>query len=77
MLPLDETGSSRMIQRKTSFGSDDQPQCPKCGGRMSVSRRSPDPERGEAYEIQTISCSGCEHEFTRNVDRSGKTQQRV
>lgn len=54
-----------------SFGADDHPACPACGKPMSLSRRSPHPEYGSDYEIQTFSCSACGHEETRSSDKAG------
>jgi len=38
---------------------------------MSLGRRMPHSEHGEAYERQTFTCRGCGHEMERSVDRSG------
>jgi hypothetical protein len=39
---------------------------------MSLSRRTPHPEHGDAYERQTFTCRECRHEIERSADSRGK-----
>ena len=59
-------------QPARSFGADDQTRCPKCGMTMTLTRRTPDSEHGDAYERQTFTCLDCGHNFERSVDTHGK-----
>jgi transcription elongation factor Elf1 len=45
--------------------------CPKCGGKMHVTRRSPHPViiKGEK---QILTCHACGAQETRSVDESGE-----
>jgi len=58
------------------FGAHDRIACPKCGGAMTVVRRSPDAERGAKYELQKLECGVCHHAATRVVDANGKPPAR-
>jgi DNA-directed RNA polymerase subunit RPC12/RpoP len=54
-----------------NFGKDDVLVCPRCGGRMTVSRRTPSPDFGPDFEHQTFHCAECSNEIGRDVDREG------
>lgn len=56
----------------TRFGATDTLTCPQCKGRMCLTRRSPHPIRGYAFELQTFSCTACSYEIQRTADRSGE-----
>jgi predicted RNA-binding Zn-ribbon protein involved in translation (DUF1610 family) len=53
------------------FGMAIRPVCTTCGWPMNVTRRSPHPLHGIAYEIQTFECGTCGREMTRSSDRIG------
>jgi hypothetical protein len=55
-----------------TFGADDQPECPSCGGVMSLSRRSPHAEFGGKYERQTFTCRDCGQDIERSADTDGR-----
>jgi uncharacterized protein YlaI len=55
-----------------SFGIADTRVCPECKNRMHLTRRKPHPMLGNAFELQTFTCSTCEHEIERGVDRLGE-----
>jgi transposase-like protein len=55
-----------------TFGADDKPGCPKCGMTMTLIRRTPHSEHGDAYERQTFTCRECGHEIERSADTQGK-----
>jgi hypothetical protein len=38
---------------------------------MNVTRRSPHPLHGDAYELQTFECQTCKREIKRSSDRIG------
>ena len=54
------------------FGATDTPTCPACKNRMCITRRTPHPEHGYDFELQTFTCTVCDHEIERNADRLGK-----
>jgi hypothetical protein len=54
------------------FGATDTLTCLQCKGRMRLTRRTPHPTRGHAFELQTFSCMACTHEIERTADRSGE-----
>jgi hypothetical protein len=54
------------------FGAQDQVECPKCLGVMSVVRRTPHPTRGAGYELQTVECAVCKFSEERTVDSEGR-----
>jgi predicted RNA-binding Zn-ribbon protein involved in translation (DUF1610 family) len=54
-----------------SFGAGDHKTCPKCGKVMSLSRRTPHSEHGDAYERQTFTCRECGHDIERSADKRG------
>jgi hypothetical protein len=56
----------------TRFGASDTPACPECKNLMRLTRRTPHPVRGNAFELQTFTCRVCQHEVTRSADRSGE-----
>ena len=62
---------SKYDQPKRSYGADDLPKCPACGGAMSLIRRTPDSEHGAGWERQTFVCRECRHEIERSVDSTG------
>jgi len=49
------------------------PYCLSCSKDMDLIHRSPHPEFGDNYEIQTFCCSACNQEKTRTVDKAGQT----
>jgi hypothetical protein len=55
------------------FGIGDRLACPQCHRIMRLTRRTPDPERGVAYELQTFACARCGCETRRCVDEQGVT----
>jgi hypothetical protein len=61
----------RQPPQRLAFGADDTDVCEKCGGAMSVARRTPHPEYGTAYELQTLGCLACPHTILRSADESG------
>jgi hypothetical protein len=54
------------------FGAGDNPICPECKGRMTLTRRAPHPVRGYDFELQTFTCSACRYEIERAADREGE-----
>jgi hypothetical protein len=54
------------------FGVTDTPNCPKCQNLMRLTRRTPHPKYGNAFELQTFTCRVCQHEIQRNADRQGE-----
>jgi hypothetical protein len=61
-----------MGEAKHSYRAHQLLPCPRCYSIMEVSRRSPHPTLGAAFEIQPISCSRCDHQELRAVDPDGK-----
>ena len=61
-----------MSRQARAFGADHRPACPECSRPMHVSRRSPHPDYGRAYEIQILTCFACKSEITRSVDKDGQ-----
>jgi hypothetical protein len=57
---------------KIRFGADDQPLCPECNGRTSISRRAPHPTLGYDFERQIFTCHVCNHEIERNANALGE-----
>ena len=57
--------------RQIRFGAHKGPTCPACTGTMYVTRRTPHPIYGSAYELQTFECRTCKYEVDRSADRSG------
>jgi hypothetical protein len=53
------------------FGADDLLLCPTCKGTLSLIRRRPHPDHGEAYELQIFGCRNCASVITRSVDQDG------
>jgi hypothetical protein len=39
---------------------------------MGLTRRTPHPEYGDDYELQTFTCRLCRHTITRNAGRHGE-----
>jgi hypothetical protein len=62
---------SAVLQFCQRFGADQSLVCPECGKSMYVTRRSPDPNLGYAYERQTFSCDECDYEMERSADADG------
>jgi len=60
------------IAMSACFGANDHLPCPKCKNYMSLTRRAPHAIRGSGFELQTFTCSVCEHEIQRNADRQGE-----
>jgi hypothetical protein len=55
------------------FGMSTRPVCMICKGQtMNVSRRSPHPLFGNAYELQTFECAICGGEIKRSSDVTGR-----
>jgi hypothetical protein len=42
---------------------------------MSLTRRTPHSEFGDAYERQTFTCRECKHETERSTDTHGKPHE--
>ena len=59
-----------------NFGVNDQPACPKCGKALFLTRRTPHPEYGPAFERQTFTCLSCDHAIERSADAYGNSQQK-
>jgi hypothetical protein len=55
-----------------SFDVNDQPKCGQCGGGTTLIRRTPHPELGVMYELQTFACSQCGHAQSRNLKWPGE-----
>jgi hypothetical protein len=53
------------------FGAHEGPTCPACNRQMNVTRRTPHPIYGGAYELQTFECRICGLEVDRSADRAG------
>jgi hypothetical protein len=53
------------------FGANDNPVCPECKNRMCLTRRTPHPTHGYAFELQTFTCRVCHHEIQREADSKG------
>jgi len=47
------------------------PVCTMCKRPMNVTRRSPHPLYGNAYELQTFECRTCKREIERCADGNG------
>jgi hypothetical protein len=62
----------QQAQPQPGFGALDQIACPACGKAMGLARRSPDAAHGEAFELQTFCCRGCDREIQRSVDAQGR-----
>ena len=56
----------------TRFGATDTPTCPECKNIMRLTRRTPHPMRGYAFELQTFTCRVCKHEIERVADIGGE-----
>jgi hypothetical protein len=56
----------------TRFGATDTPSCPECKNIMCLTRRTPHPIRGHAFELQTFTCWVCKHEIERVADIGGE-----
>jgi hypothetical protein len=64
-------GMSNQQQQSLSFGVIDRPECPYCGERAYLTRRSPHPDHDLRYELQVFTCSACDHTIERIVDANG------
>jgi hypothetical protein len=65
-------GACRIQQQQSlSFGVIDRPECPYCGERAFLTRRSPHPDHDLRYELQVFTCSACNHTIERIVDANG------
>jgi hypothetical protein len=53
------------------FGVHSEPVCAQCGWQMCLTRRSPHPLYGNAYEQQTFECRACKLEVERSADGNG------
>jgi hypothetical protein len=53
------------------FGAHQGPICSACTRTMHVTRRTPHPLHGHAYELQTFKCPKCGSNIERSADRSG------
>jgi hypothetical protein len=56
----------------TRFGATDTPVCPECKNLMRITRRTPHPEYGYDFELQTFTCRVCHHEIERTADLLGE-----
>jgi hypothetical protein len=54
------------------FGATDTPPCPECRNIMRLTRRTPHPVRGHAFELQTFTCRICQHEIERVENVGGE-----
>jgi hypothetical protein len=60
------------ISQARHFGMNNRPVCATCRGvTMNLTRRSPHPLYGDAYELQTFECRTCRFEIKRSSDGSG------
>jgi hypothetical protein len=59
------------ISQARHFGIINRPVCTVCRRHMNVTRRSPHPLYGSAYELQTFECETCGREIKRSSDVSG------
>jgi hypothetical protein len=59
------------ISHARHFGMNHRPVCTRCRGLMNVTRRSPHPLYGNAYELQTFECRTCGHGIERSCDGKG------
>jgi hypothetical protein len=59
------------ISQARHFGINNRPLCTVCKRLMDVSRRSPHPLHGNAYELQTFECPTCRREIERTSDGNG------
>jgi hypothetical protein len=53
------------------FGASYGPTCAKCKRPMNITRRSPHPHHGNAYELQIFECRNCKIEIQRSADADG------
>jgi hypothetical protein len=60
------------IAIRRPFGTDDRLPCATCGQDAYLSARSPHPELGENYELQTFVCRSCKASTRRSVDIDGQ-----
>jgi Zn finger protein HypA/HybF involved in hydrogenase expression len=56
---------------RQEFGALQRQTCPNCAGHMAVVRRTPHPDDGETFEVQTLECSECGSQEQRIVDKDG------
>lgn len=54
------------------FGAMDTPACPNCKNPMRLTRRTPHPQYGYDFELQTFTCGVCKHQIERNADLLGE-----
>jgi hypothetical protein len=54
-----------------SFDALDQPKCERCGEGTALVRRTPHPELGIKFELQTFACGTCGNIQSRNLQWSG------
>jgi hypothetical protein len=70
-----DLGDNPMLQaqepQSRTYGADDLIACPTCKGTMSLIRRQPHPDHGDAYELQTFRCRDCDAVVTRSADPDG------
>ena len=60
------------ISQARHFSMSNRPVCMICRAQtMNVTRRSPHPPYGNAYELQTFECQTCGLEIKRSFDGSG------
>jgi hypothetical protein len=53
-------------------GFADQIGCERCGGTMTIIRRTPHPESGPGHELQTLGCRECTELANRSIDEEGQ-----
>jgi hypothetical protein len=70
-------GMSNQQQQSLSFDVIDRPECPHCGERAYLTRRSPHPDHDFRYELQIFTCSACEHTIERIVDANGNPPEKL
>jgi len=59
------------MQARKQFGLDDRPPCSSCGAPTFLVRREPHPALGAGVELQSFSCTSCEHVQARGADEDG------
>jgi len=59
------------MQTRKPYGLDDHPSCIRCSAPTYIVRREPHPSLGAGVELQTFSCTNCEHMQTRGADENG------
>ena len=61
-----------VVKTLGNFGAHDLVSCKACGGKMALTRRTPQPMLGSKYEEQRFTCPQCQREVFRSVDENGE-----